>query len=125
MPRLTKQAILQGAKLRETIKVKEYDDAEVVIRPLTDGELSQIFSLIGNVPLRKDGTPDFTKVDVHKNLEALRMATSMGMEDPKLSLEEVGSMKFGVPEFIGMKVLELSGVTEPEARKKKSKSRSS
>jgi len=125
MPRLTKQAILQGTKLRETIKVKEYDDAEVVIRPLTDGELSQIFSLIGNVPLRKDGTPDFTKVDVHKNLEALRMATSMGLEDPKLSLEEVASMKFGVPEFIGMKVLELSGVTEPEARKKKSKSRSS
>jgi len=117
--RLTKQAILKGAKLRQTLTVKDYENAEVVIRPLTDGELSEIFGLIGNVPLNEDGTPDLSKIDVSKNLEALRMATSMGLVDPELSLEEVGCMKFGVPEFIGMKVLELSGVTEPAARKKK------
>ena len=125
MPTLTKQAILQGAKMRSTLKVKEYGGADVVIRPLTDGELSEIFALIGNVPLKKDGTPDFSKVDIHKNLETLRVATSKGLVEPQLSLEEVGAMKFGVPEFIGMKVLELSGVTEPAAGKKKSKSRSS
>jgi hypothetical protein len=118
MPKLTKQAILEGAKARQTINVKEYGNSEVVIRPLTDGELTKIFAIIGNVPLKKDGTPDLNKVDIHKNFEALRMAASIGLEDPKLTLEEVASMRFSVPEYIGMKVLELSGVTEGQAQKK-------
>jgi len=118
MPRLTKEAILEGARTRSTLTVKEYG-ADVVIRPLTDGELSKIFSIIGTVPLKEDGTPDLSKVDVSKNFEALRMAASMGLEDPKLTLEEVAGMKFGVPEYIGMRVLELSGVTGAEGAKKK------
>ena len=118
MPRLTKLAILEGAKARLTIVVKEYGNAEVVIRPLTDGELTKIFSIIGNVPLKKDGTPDLIKVDLRKNFEALRMAASLGLDDPKLTSDEVASMKFGVPEYLGMKVLELSGVTEGQAQKK-------
>lgn len=121
MPRLTKQAILEGARRRNTLTIKEYKSAEVIIRPLTDGELSKIFSIIGNVPLKKDGTPDFSKIDIHRNFEALRMATSIGLVEPKLNLEEVASMKFGVPEYIGMKVLELSGVTGSEAQKKREK----
>jgi len=117
-PRLTKQAILEGAKIRCTLDVKEYG-ADVVIRPLTDGELARIFSVVGSIPVKEDGTPDLSKVDVSKNFEALRLAASMGMEEPKLSPEEVGGMKFGVPEYIGMKVLELSGVTGAEGPKKK------
>jgi len=119
MPRLTKEAILQGANVRSTVTVKEYG-ADVVIRPLTDGELSKIFAVIGPVPLREDGTPDLSKVDVSKNFEALRMAASMGLEEPKLTLEEVAAMRFGVPEYIGMRVLELSGVTGAEGARKKS-----
>jgi hypothetical protein len=118
MPRLTKQAILEGAKAKQTITVKEYGNAEVVIRPLTDGELTKIFSIVGNIPFKKDGTPDLNKVDTYKNFEALRMAASLGLEDPKLTAEEVASMKFSVPEYIGMKVLELSGVTEGQTQKK-------
>ena len=118
MPKLTKEAILEGTKLRETIKLREYDEAEVVIRPLTDGELTKVFAVIGNVPLTKDGTPDLSKVDIEKNLEALRVAASMGMVEPQLTSEEVGKMRFGAPEYVGMKVLELSGVTQPAARKK-------
>ena len=118
MPRLTKQAILEGSKARQTLTLKEYGNAEVVIRPLTDGELTKIFGVIGNIPLKKDGTPDLNKVDIYKNFEALRMAASMGLDDPKLSPEEMANMKFSVPEFIGMKVLELSGVTEAQAQKK-------
>ena len=119
MPRLTKQAILEGAKRTITLTLEEYKGADVVIRPLTDGELSKIFSIIGNVPLKKDGTPDLSKIDIHKNFEALRMATSMGLVEPKLTLKEVAGMKFGAPEYIGMKVLELSGVTGSEAQKKR------
>lgn len=119
MPRLTRQAILEGTKTRNTLTIKEYKGADVVIRPLTDGELSKIFSIIGNVPLKKDGTPDFSKIDIHKNFEALRLAASMGLVEPELTLKEVASMKFGVPEYIGMKVLELSGVTGPEVQKKR------
>jgi hypothetical protein len=118
LARLTKQAILEGTKTRETLTLKEYGDSEVVIRPITDGELSEILSVIGNIPMNKDGTPDFSKVDIQKNFHALRMAASVGLEDPKLNLEEVSHMKFGVPEYIGMKVLELSGVTETVAQKK-------
>jgi hypothetical protein len=118
MPKLTKQAIIQGAKHRQTLTINEYGNAEVVIRPLTDGELTKIFEVIGNVPLKKDGTPNLSKIDIHKNFNALRLAASMGLEDPKLTSEEVASMKFGVPEYIGMKVLELSGVTGATAQKK-------
>ena len=118
MGKLTKQAIIQGTKHRETIKIKEYGNAEVVIRPLTDGELTKIFEIIGNVPLKKDGTPNLSKIDIHKNFEALRMAASMGLVDPQLTSEEVAKMKFGVPEYIGMKILELSGVAGATAQKK-------
>lgn len=116
--RLTKEDILKGKERYEPIFVDDYD-AEVVIRPLTDGELTEIFNLIGSVPLNPDGSPDITRMDVNKNFEALRLATSQGMVEPKLTLEEVGDMKFGVPEYIGTRVLELSGVTSPEDAKKK------
>jgi len=117
-PRLTKEAILEGTKTRINLKIADYG-ANVVIRPLTDGELTKIFSIVGSLPLKEDGTPDMSKVDISKNFEALRHAASMGLEDPKLSLEEVSKMKFGVPEFIGMKVLELSGVSGADISKKK------
>jgi hypothetical protein len=116
--RLTKDDILKGKERHEPVFVDDYG-AEVVIRPLTDGELTEIFNLIGSVPLNPDGSPDITKMDVNKNFEALRLATSLGMVEPKLSLDEVGDMKFGVPEYIGTRVLELSGVTSPEEAKKK------
>ena len=118
MRRLTKDDILQGTKTRDSIYVKEYD-GEVVIRPLSDGELSKIFAVIGPVAVKQDGTPDLSKIEIHKNFEALRLATSMGMVEPQLTVEEVANMKFGAPEYIGMKVLEISGVAPPEVAKKK------
>lgn len=118
MRKLTKEDILQGSNKKETLQLKEYD-AEVVIHPLTDGELSQIFSIIGPVPISPDGTPDLTKIELDKNFEALRLAASLGLVEPKLDIDEVSKMKFGVPELIGMKVLEISGVMPPEAAKKK------
>lgn len=119
MRKLTKEDILQGSNRKEVLQLKDYDNAEVVIHPLTDGELSQIFSIIGPVPIAMDGTPDLSKVELDKNFEALRLAASLGLTEPKLALEEVAKMKFGVPEFIGMKVLEISGVMPPEVAKKK------
>jgi hypothetical protein len=116
--RLTKEAILEGTNRRVTLQVPDYD-AEVVIRPLTDGELSKVFSLLGDIPVKEDGTPNIDRVEVSKNLDSLRLATSMGLVEPKLTLEEVASMKFGVPEFVGMKVLEISGAAGPEEVKKK------
>jgi hypothetical protein len=116
---LTKEDILKGKDAREEVYIDEYD-AQVVIRPLTDGELTEIFSIIGTIPLKDDGTPDLDKLDVMKNFEALRKAASMGLVDPLLSIEEVSEMKFGVPEYIGTRVLEISGVTSGEEAKKKS-----
>lgn len=116
--RLTKEDVLKGKERQEVLYIKEYD-AEVVIRPLTDGELTEVFSLLGNVPLKEDGTPDISKMDVTKNFAALRLAASLGLVDPKLTVEEVSEMKFGVPEFIGTKVHEISGVTSSEEAKKK------
>jgi len=116
--KLTKEDILEGSRKRETLHVKEYG-ADVVIRPLTDGELSRIFSIIGPVPLNPDGTPDLRKIEIDKNFEALRAATELGLVEPKLDGVGVKDMKFGVPEFIGMKILELSGVAPAEHAKKK------
>ena len=116
--RLTKEDILKGKDIHEEVYIEEYD-AQVVLRPLTDGELTEIFSLIGTIPISDDGTPDLDNLDVMKNFEALRKAASMGLVDPQLNLEEVSEMKFGVPEFIGTKVLEISGVTTGEETKKK------
>ena len=98
--------------------MREYG-AEVVIRPLTDGELSRIFSVIGPVPLRQDGSPDMNNIEIEKNFEALRLATSMGLVEPQLDIKDVTGMKFGAPEYIGMKILEISGVAPPEFAKKK------
>jgi hypothetical protein len=116
--RLTKEDILRGKDRHEPLYVEDYD-AEVLIRPLTDGELTQIFSLIGSVPLNEDGNPDVGRMDITKNFEALRLAASLGMVEPALTKEEVADMKFGVPELIGTRVLELSGVTSSEDAKKK------
>jgi hypothetical protein len=58
-------------------------------------------------------------MDATRNFEALRLAASLGLVEPKLTVEEVSEMKFGVPEYIGTKVLELSGVTSSEEAKKK------
>jgi hypothetical protein len=118
MRTLTREDILKGKDVRDTLHVDSYD-ADVVIRPLTDGELSEIFAIIGNIPLKSDGTPDQTKIDASKNFNALRLAASLGLIEPKLTVEEVEEMKFGVPEFIGMKVLEISGITPIGAVKKK------
>lgn len=89
------------------------------VRPLTDGELSRIFAIIGPVPLRADGTPDLSKIEVDKNFEALRLSTLLGLVQPKLSEAEVAQMRFGAPEFIGMKILEISGIAPAEQAKKK------
>ncbi|HIH44877.1 MAG TPA: hypothetical protein HA257_07350 [Candidatus Methanoperedenaceae archaeon] len=118
MKKLTKEDILKGKEKRETLHLDSYD-ADIVLRPLTDGELSEIFSILGSIPLKPDGTPDVGKIDVTKNFKALRLAASLGMIEPKLSAEDVGDMKFGVPEFIGTRVLELSGISSAQGAKKK------
>lgn len=110
---------------RDTLVIKEeYNhgfgiNGEVTIRPLSDGELSRIISMLGPVPISPDGTLDTSKVEVGKNFEALRLATSMGLVEPKLSLEEVEKIPYGIPEFIGNKILEISGIMPPEIAKKK------
>src|SRR5574341_2143071 len=106
MRKLTKEDILKGKDKHETLHVDSYD-ADVTIRALSDGELSEVFAIIGSIPLKNDGTPDTGKVDVTKNFKALRLATSLGLVEPALSIEEVCQMKFGVPELIGTKILEI------------------
>lgn len=118
MKKLSKEDILKGKESRETIHVDSYH-ADVVIRPLTDGELGEVFAIIGSVPIRDDGTPDTGRIDITRNFRALRLATSLGLVEPKLTVDEVEHMKFGVPEFIGTKILEISGISAGSAAKKK------
>jgi hypothetical protein len=110
MKKLTKEDILKGKDRHETFHIEAYG-SDVVLRPLTDGELSEVFAIIGNVPLKSDGTPDGGQVDIVKNFKALRLVTSLGLVEPKLTIEEVSDMKFGVPELIGTRVLEISGIS--------------
>ena len=120
MKKLTKEDILKGKNKTENVYVEAYD-SEVEIRPLTDGELTEVFGAIGNIPLNEKGVPDISKIDITKNFEALRIATSLGTTNPKLTLEDVGNMKFGAPEFIGTKILELSGIPMTRSEKVKKK----
>ncbi|WP_424358899.1 hypothetical protein [Methanocella sp. MCL-LM] len=120
MKKLTKEDILKGKEKHETLHVEAYG-SEVVVRPLTDGELSEVFAVIGSVPLNEDGMPDPARVDVIKNFKALRLVTSLGLVEPRLTVEEVSDMKFGVPEFIGTRILELSGIASGAGVKKKNR----
>jgi hypothetical protein len=121
MKKLTKEDIIKGKDKRETLHIDSYD-ADVIIRPLTDGELGDVFAIIGNTPIKDDGKPDTGKIDVTKNFKALRLATSIGLIEPKLTIEDVADMRFGVPEFIGTKILKISGITSAGAAKKKEES---
>jgi len=108
---LTKSDILMGKQKRITVHLDHYDK-DVVIRPLTDGELSSVFDVIGNVPLNESGLPDLNMVDISTNLRALRMITSLGLVEPKMSENEVGEMRFGTPGILAKHILEISGLTE-------------
>ncbi|OYT29010.1 MAG: hypothetical protein B6U95_02970 [Thermofilum sp. ex4484_82] len=119
MRKLTKEDILKGKDKRVELYIPEYD-AAVVIRPLTDGELTEILSMLENLPLREDGTPALEKIDLQTNLKLLKLAASKGLVEPQLTLNDLEQMKFGVPEYIGMKVLEISGLVPPEEAEKKS-----
>jgi hypothetical protein len=116
MKKLTKEDILKGKDKRETLHLDHYE-SDVTIRPLTDGELSEVFAVIGSIPLKSDGTPDPGKVEITKNFKALRLVTSLGMVEPKLTEDEVGEMKFGIPEYIGTRILEISGITSAVKKK--------
>ncbi len=108
---LTKSDILLGKDQREVVYLEKYDK-EVVVRPLTDGELTRVFEMIGRVPLNRDGIPDLNQVEISTNLKALRLISSLGLIDPNLSPDEVADMKFGVPGLMAKRILELSGLTE-------------
>jgi hypothetical protein len=128
MTKLTKEDILEGTRKRITVSLEEYDGKEVIVRPLSDSEVSKIISIIGPLSLsenekKKDDMN--LEIDIHKNIEALRLATEIGIVEPKLTKEEIQSMKFGVPEKIGTIILENSGVSSSpsssDAFKKKSR----
>ena len=132
MTKLTKEDILEGTRKRITFSLEEYDGKEVIVRPLSDSEVSKIISIIGPLSLsenEKKKEDDMNlDIDIHKNIEALRLATEIGLVEPKLTKEEIQSMKFGVPEKIGTIILENSGVSSSpssqsssDALKKKSR----
>jgi hypothetical protein len=115
MTKLTKEDILEGTRKRITVSLEEYGGKEVIVRPLSDSEVSKIISIIGPLSLsenEKKKEDDMNLgIDIHKNIEALRLATEIGLVEPKLTKEEIQSMKFGVPEKIGTIILENSGVS--------------
>ena len=115
MTRLTKEDILEGTRKRITVSLEEYNGKEVIVRPLSDLEVSKIISIMGPLSSSENEQNKENNVnldiDLHKNIEALRLATEIGIVEPKLTKEEIQSMKFGVPEKIGTIILENSGVT--------------
>jgi hypothetical protein len=106
---LTKADILQGKNRREKVFL-EYYNKNVVIRPLTDGELTDLFKQMGNVRVNPDGTIDLSSVDVSTNLKMLRQIVSMALVEPEMSESEIAEMRFGVPGIIARHVLEISGL---------------
>jgi hypothetical protein len=112
---LTKADILQGKSQRKQVFLEQYEK-NVLVRPLTDGELSAVFDMIGTVPLNEQGIPDLNRINISTNLKALRMVCAMGLMEPKLTENEIGDMAFGVPEYLAKVILEYSGLTESANR---------
>jgi hypothetical protein len=112
---LTKADILQGKNQRKTVFLEQYDK-DVIVRPLTDGELSVVFDMIGTVPVNEMGIPDLNRINISTNLKALRLVCAMGLVEPKLTENEISEMAFGVPEYLAKVVLEYSGLTDGASR---------
>ena len=64
---LSKEDILKGKDVRKNVHLDQYGK-DVIIRPLTDGELSTVFEVIGNIPLNEHGLPDLI-VKVRNDVE--------------------------------------------------------
>jgi hypothetical protein len=119
-----KQDIIQGASKRLSLDIKIVVNGRLVaekaiIRPLTYGEIIPLLSKVEPLGLSPDGTLDASKAGLAKHLEVYGHAASMGLVEPKMSLEELYLADGMVPAFIGAKVLEISGVAAPETAKKK------
>jgi hypothetical protein len=124
MTELIRQDIVQGASKRVNLDVKIVIDGrlvadKVIIRPLTYGELIPVLSKVEPLGMSPDGTLDASKAGLAKHLEAYGQAASLGLVEPKISLEELYRAEGMVPAFIGAKILEISGVAAPDAAKKK------
>jgi len=106
---LTKEDILKGAQKREVVRLQGYDK-DVLVRPLTDAELTEVFRVFGAVPVDESGFPRLDQVSVSDNLVAMRKIASVALVEPRLTEDDVGAMQFGVPAQIAQRVLEISGV---------------
>lgn len=104
--KLTKEMVVKGAQFRKTIQVRQYGNAEVEIRPLTDLELSMILEKTGvSLDPQNIQSPAMTKVLV----EACRY----GIVDPELR-SAVDQLSLGAAFAIGSEILSLSLVTSDE-----------
>ena len=54
MTKLTKEDILEGTRKRITVSLEEYGGKEVIVRPLSDSEVSKIISIIGPLSLSEN-----------------------------------------------------------------------
>ena len=54
MTKLTKEDILEGTRKRITVTLEEYGGKEVIVRPLSDSEVSKIISIIGPLSLSEN-----------------------------------------------------------------------
>lgn len=120
---LTKEDILSGKNKTEKIILEDYDNKEIEIRPLTDGEQSELQALalkavkdpkvLQNVKANVEtGEMDLRGFDVYElmvnNNTSTQLGVSYGMVNPKLTTKEVGEMKSGVPKKILEKIMELT-----------------
>lgn len=121
MKKLTKEDIIEGIDKRVKLIVSEYN-AEVIIRPLSDLEISKILLDISEEQTDGKKNLEDDQIEIQKNFQLLRLATVTGLVEPKLTIEEVSKMKYGVPEFIGAKILEISGIVSSDVIQKKRKS---
>jgi len=106
---LSKEDILKGAQKREVLRLPGYEK-DVVVRPLTDAELTEVFRVFGAVPVDESGFPRLDQVSVSDNLVAMRKIAAAALVEPRLSEDDVGAMQFGAPAQIAQRVLEISGV---------------
>lgn len=117
MKKLTKEDILQGINQRIIVKLEEYNNKEVIVRPLSNLEVSKILSKL-QTPDASDNNEEKgeinlnlnANIDIYQNFEAMRLLAKEGLVEPKLDDQEISSLKLKSIEKISAAILDASGL---------------
>lgn len=129
--RITKEMVLKGPRFREHVPVPELgEDAELVIRPLTDGEFAEIQQIImADIPFAGADSLDKAELKItevverEKKAKYTALAFALSVDGESWTPEDVGNLPPGVPDRLYKRLSEISGFPFEAPQKRERKKR--